>query len=118
MLSPRPLACVHHPHSGLLVPPPCKQESKGTNTVLLRLERIGRLFVYFLFGTHWVGCIWWAIGVAELARLQTEQGVDPSTIVNYTKMDLKVNSWLERPNYKGLPLNPTMPLGARYLSGL
>ena len=111
-------ARMHIPHSLWSPPTPCKQESKGTNTVLLRLERIGRLFVYFLFGTHWVGCIWWAIGVAELARLQTEQGVDPSTIVNYTKMDLKVNSWLERPNYKGLPLNPTMPLGARYLSGL
>ena len=59
-----------------------------------------------------MGCIWWAIGVYEYeyGREAAASGVRLAAS--------STSSWLLRPNYRGLLLDPHMPLGHRYLSGL
>jgi hypothetical protein len=94
------VTCLFKPPKTLTTP----SVSALTNIVWIRLARIGRLFLFFLFLAHWIGCFWWALGVMELSE--------------YPNEDRLLGSWLHRPNFvRPRPaLSPPHPLSLSLLS--
>ena len=52
----------------------------------VNLSRVGRILLYFLIISHWVGCMWWAIGALE-TQYAYESGIP---------VDVYRSSWLQR----------------------
>ena len=86
-----------------------RAKTRTTNVVAIRIGRVVRMFTYFLFLAHWIGCFWWALGVSEM-------DLDRTFSSDYARK--KLNVWQLRPNKKSLELPLETPLGQRYLSSM